>query len=104
MLEFLDSLPGKTRSEKLERVLKRFRELEAERLLRHQLGELREIPPNIARYPTQVTFRKGRRDESLRFRKGWSTALVCERLSCRTEPLPTKRGLMKSPVRSRMHR
>ena len=51
MLEFLDSLPGKTRSEKLERVLKRFRELEAERLLRHQLGELREIPPNIATLP-----------------------------------------------------
>ncbi|MGH9462152.1 MAG: hypothetical protein ACRD1X_13095 [Vicinamibacteria bacterium] len=42
LLEFLDSLPGKTRSEKLERVLKKFRELEAERLLRHQLGEFRE--------------------------------------------------------------
>ena len=42
MLEFLDSLPGKTRSEKLERVLKKFRDLEEERLLRHQLSELRD--------------------------------------------------------------
>ena len=42
LLEFLDSLPGKTRSEKLERVLKKFRDLEEERLLRHQLSELRE--------------------------------------------------------------
>ncbi|MGH9463041.1 MAG: hypothetical protein ACRD1X_17670 [Vicinamibacteria bacterium] len=42
LLEFLDSLPGKTRSEKLARVLKKFRELEAERLLRHQLSELLE--------------------------------------------------------------
>lgn len=42
LLEFLDSLPGKTRSEKLERVLTKFRDLEEERLLRHQLSELRE--------------------------------------------------------------
>jgi hypothetical protein len=42
LLEFLDSLPGKTRSEKLERILKKFRELEEERLLRHQLNEARE--------------------------------------------------------------
>jgi hypothetical protein len=42
LLEFLDSLPGKTRSEKLGRVLQKFRELEEERLLRHQLSELRE--------------------------------------------------------------
>jgi len=42
LLEFLDSLPGKTRSEKLERILKKFRELEEERLLRHQLSAARE--------------------------------------------------------------
>jgi len=42
LLEFLDSLPGKTRSEKLERILKKFRELEEERVLRHQLSAARE--------------------------------------------------------------
>jgi hypothetical protein len=42
LLEFLDSLPGKTRSEKLERVLSRFRELEEERLLRQELSESTE--------------------------------------------------------------
>ena len=42
LLQFLDSLPGKTRSEKLERILKKFRELEEERLLRHQLSAARE--------------------------------------------------------------
>ncbi len=39
LLEFLDSLPGKTRSEKLALVLTKFRELEEERRLRHQLSE-----------------------------------------------------------------
>jgi hypothetical protein len=42
LLEFLDSLPGNTRSEKLELILKKFRELEEERLLRRQLSELSE--------------------------------------------------------------
>ena len=42
LLQFLDSLPGKTRSEKLERILKKFRELEEERVLRHQLSAARE--------------------------------------------------------------
>ena len=42
LLEFLDSLPGKTRSEKLELILRKFRELEEERLLRHQLSEFSE--------------------------------------------------------------
>ena len=39
LLEFLDSLPAKTRSEKLELILTKFRQLEEERLLRHQLSE-----------------------------------------------------------------
>ena len=39
LLEFLDSLPGKTRSEKLERVLCKFQRLEEEMELRRQLGE-----------------------------------------------------------------
>lgn len=39
LLEFLDSLPGKTRSEKLERVLLKFQRLEEEMELRRQLGE-----------------------------------------------------------------
>ncbi|MFQ5788981.1 MAG: hypothetical protein ACE5JI_00730 [Acidobacteriota bacterium] len=38
LLEFLDSLPGKTRADKLERVLSRFKRLEEERQLRRQLG------------------------------------------------------------------
>jgi hypothetical protein len=42
LLAFLDSLPGKTRSEKLELVLERFRQLEEERLLRQQLREFSE--------------------------------------------------------------
>ena len=42
LLEFLDSLPGKTRSEKLERILERFKQIEAEKLLRKQLSAYRE--------------------------------------------------------------
>ncbi len=42
LLEFLDSLPGKTRSEKLSLVLIKFRELEEERRLRYQLSEQRD--------------------------------------------------------------
>ena len=42
LLEFLDSLPGKTRSEKLALVLTNFRELEEERRLRLQLSEQSE--------------------------------------------------------------
>ncbi|HEY3132079.1 MAG TPA: hypothetical protein VGL91_21665 [Acidobacteriota bacterium] len=42
LLEFLDSLPGKTRSEKLERVLERFKQIEQEKLLRKQLSACRE--------------------------------------------------------------
>lgn len=42
LLEFLDSLPGKTRSEKLERVLERFKQIEQEKLLRKQLSAYRE--------------------------------------------------------------
>ena len=38
LLEFLDSLPGKTRSEKLERILKRFKRFEEEKELRRQLS------------------------------------------------------------------
>ena len=38
LLEFLDSLPGKTRSEKLERVLLKLKRLEEEMELRRQLG------------------------------------------------------------------
>jgi hypothetical protein len=39
LLEFLDSLPGRTRSEKLERVLERVRELERDLELRRELGQ-----------------------------------------------------------------
>lgn len=39
LLEFLDSLPGRTRSDKLERVLRRVRELERDLELRRQLGQ-----------------------------------------------------------------
>jgi sugar diacid utilization regulator len=39
LLQFLDSLPGKTRSEKLERVLSKFKQVEEERQLRKQLSE-----------------------------------------------------------------
>ncbi len=42
LLEFLDSLPGRTRSEKLERVLRRVRELESDRELRRELGQAYE--------------------------------------------------------------
>jgi hypothetical protein len=39
LLEFLDSLPGKTRSEKVERVLSAFKRLTQERELRSQLND-----------------------------------------------------------------
>ena len=42
LLEFLDSLPGKTRSAKLERLLVKFRQVEEEMSLRKQLGQYHE--------------------------------------------------------------
>jgi hypothetical protein len=42
LLEFLDSLPGKTRSAKLERVLAKYKQIEEERSLRKQLGQYSE--------------------------------------------------------------
>lgn len=42
LLEFLDSLPGRTRSEKLERVLRRVRELDRDLELRRELGQAYE--------------------------------------------------------------
>jgi hypothetical protein len=42
LIEFLDSVPGKTRSEKLERILETFRLIEEERRLRQQLGQSEE--------------------------------------------------------------
>ncbi len=42
LLEFLDSLPGRTRSEKLERVLERFRRFEEDRQLRQALAQASE--------------------------------------------------------------
>jgi hypothetical protein len=38
LLDFLDSLPGKSRSEKLERVLARFKEMQDDKRLREQLA------------------------------------------------------------------
>lgn len=38
LLQFLDSLPGKTRSEKLERILLKFKQLDEELRLRKQLA------------------------------------------------------------------
>jgi DNA-binding ferritin-like protein len=42
LLDFLDSLPGRTRSEKLERVLARFKRIVEDQRLREQLAEYRE--------------------------------------------------------------
>jgi hypothetical protein len=42
LLEFLDSLPGRTRSEKLERVLSRTRQVHREYRLRQELSAYRE--------------------------------------------------------------
>ena len=42
LLAFLDSLPGKTRSEKLERVLKTVKRLEEDRQLRRELAAYEE--------------------------------------------------------------
>ena len=42
LLAFLDSLPGKTRSAKLERILARFKQLAEEKRLRQQLGGYEE--------------------------------------------------------------
>ncbi|MEW6325117.1 MAG: hypothetical protein AB1515_06995 [Nitrospirota bacterium] len=42
LIKFLDSIPGKTRSEKLERILETFRRLEEDKRLRRQLGQHRE--------------------------------------------------------------
>lgn len=42
LLAFLDSLPGKSRSEKLERVLDRFKRFADDRQLREDLGEYRQ--------------------------------------------------------------
>ena len=42
LLNFLDSLPGRTRSEKLERVLARFKRFVEDQRLREQLAGYRE--------------------------------------------------------------
>ncbi len=42
LLDFLDSLPGKSRSDKLERVLERFKRLVDDKRLREQLAGCRE--------------------------------------------------------------
>lgn len=42
LLDFLDSLPGKTRSEKLERVLVRFKRMVDDKRLREELAGNRE--------------------------------------------------------------
>lgn len=42
LARFLDSLPGRSRSEKLEAVLKRYREVYEEQALRRALGGTRE--------------------------------------------------------------
>jgi len=42
LVEFLDSLPGSSRSEKLERVLRRFREVSEDLALRRALAKHRE--------------------------------------------------------------
>jgi hypothetical protein len=42
LLEFLDSLPGETRSAKLERLLAKYKQIEEEKALRKQLGRYRE--------------------------------------------------------------
>ena len=42
LIKFLDSIPGKTRSEKLERILEKFKRLEEEKRLRQQLGQFRK--------------------------------------------------------------
>ncbi len=42
LLAFLDSLPGRSRSEKIERILLRFKRLEDDKRLREQLAGYRE--------------------------------------------------------------
>lgn len=42
LLDFLDSLPGRTRSEKLERILVRFKRMVDDKRLREQLASYRD--------------------------------------------------------------
>ena len=42
LLDFLDSLPGKTRSQKLERLLALVKKVEEEKVLRRELGQYHE--------------------------------------------------------------
>ena len=49
LLEFLDSLPGETRSEKLERVLSTFKRLAEERQLRKELSDYWKREQNAER-------------------------------------------------------
>ncbi|MFQ5738290.1 MAG: hypothetical protein ACE5JX_04715 [Acidobacteriota bacterium] len=42
LMEFLDSLPGRTRSEKLERILARYKQFHEDEQLRRELGNYRE--------------------------------------------------------------
>ena len=42
LLKYLDSLPGKSRSAKLERILSKFKQVDEEKRLRRLLGEYRE--------------------------------------------------------------
>ncbi|MFZ5469016.1 MAG: hypothetical protein ACOZIN_06200 [Myxococcota bacterium] len=42
LVEFLDQLPGETRSEKLERILLKFKRFEDDQRLRHALSAVRE--------------------------------------------------------------
>lgn len=57
LLAFLDSLPGKSRSEKLERVLARFKRLEEDTRLRAQLaGYEEEADERLEREAWERTF------------------------------------------------
>ena len=47
LLAFLDSLPGRTRSEKLERVLARFKRMTDDKRLREQLAGYREVEDEV---------------------------------------------------------
>jgi hypothetical protein len=48
LLEFLDSLPGGSRSEKIESAVRKFKKVTAEKELRVQLGSYREENAELA--------------------------------------------------------
>jgi hypothetical protein len=61
LVRFLDSLPGESRSEKLEKILRRFQEVSGEVALRAALAKHRD--PDIARREHEAWVRTMERDQ-----------------------------------------